>query len=401
MKIAYHFDADSDMLGCCYGEKIHEALFGRLMDKRNINLVSKIFVGDLVLAAHSSCREVRDNGNGVTTVSYHMDDKRYRAVFQEWLTSVLKGWNTFDVKRMLLQADRNIYTVCFESIDLANAVFLDTALKDYVPYLGAAQVVESIRIHWDLYGVALVPYGRIMNRRFALFYDDWYQPCFYDSPELSFFSQLDKEKLNSRYTIFDRYHDYEHAKRVSEWKERCGSMLAFMADDIVSRLSDAAPDVADKLWSALTCFECAETNEQYAQVMASCRRIFEYVVDKVAPQSDTPTETGHSIKRHQYRNRLYEYVLQSRASDTNIDLILASTDHLSAQWDKLNALANKGVHGEIYRDEARRCFVRTILLLDDIISFRNVPYAIHTEIDQDVKDGMAELLNSSDSKDSQ
>jgi len=51
--------------------------------------------------------------------------------------------------------------------------------------------------------------------------------------------------------------------------------LAFISDDVVTRLSDSAPDIGNKFWAAFDTFNKAETNEEYAQVATSCRRILE------------------------------------------------------------------------------------------------------------------------------
>lgn len=390
MKIAFHFDADSELLGCCYGDVVHERIFTDLLQNRNLIISSKIFIGDLLFGVYSSeC--IAEEGDEYESVklSYRMNDDRYKRMFEQWIMSVSKGWNTFDMHRLIGLREHNIYTVCFESIDKKTALYLDNALKDFTPYLGAAKIMEYDQLQWILYGMSLVPFGRIVNRSLNVFYDEWQTPFMLDSSWMEIFDKVTEEKLNLRYTIFDKYHDYSHARRVAEWKENCGSMLAFVADDVVSRISDIAPDISDKLWAALIGFEGAETNEQNAQVMTSCRRIFEYVVDRVAPESDELTESGHSIKKNKYRNRLYEYAMRCRKSDADIDMILASLDHLTAQWDKLNALANKGVHAEVYREEARRCFIRTILLLEDIVSLSKSPFPIQTELKEPDETDMA------------
>jgi hypothetical protein len=59
-------------------------------------------------------------------------------------------------------------------------------------------------------------------------------------------------------------------------------------------------------------------------------------------------------------------------------------------------LANKGVHAEVYGAEARRCLLRTILLLDDIVPLKSGPFEIQQGIDVDLirdmfDDGSAEL----------
>jgi len=196
------------------------------------------------------------------------------------------------------------------------------------------------------------------------------------------FSKVDFESLNWKYSIFDSYHNFEEARRIAEWKRNSGALLAFIADDIVSKLSDIAPDLGNKLWSALKTFEEAETNEQFAQVTASCRRIFEYVTDCIFPPTDEKIDE-HSLKADKYKNRLFAYADSSRKSDTNIDLIVASTTTLFEQWDKINSLANKGVHSEVFRSETRRCLLRTIMLLDDIVSLKATAFEIKPKLDFD------------------
>lgn len=384
MKVAFHFNADDPSLGCLYGETVNKMVFNAILRKRNLNLMSKVFIGDLLLDVCASEAVVKESDEEHTCISYRMDDSRRLEIFEKWLTVSFKSWNTLDAQKLIASSDNNIYVVCFESIDNNNAKFLDNALKNEPSYLGAVSINEASAIHWNLYGSMLIPLGRIVNRQFTLFYDEDREAFEPDIAGVSAFDKVGTEKLNFKYTIFDKYHDYQHARRIAEWKDKCGSMLAFVADEAVSRLLDVTPEIGDKLWSALTCFESAETNEQYAQVAVSCRRIFEYVVDAVAPVSDHPTDTGHSIKKEKYKNRLFEYARQCKMSDTNIDTITIAADNLSLQWNKLHELANKGVHAEVYRSEVRRCFIRTILLLDDIIAMHPQPFDIRTDIDLDI-----------------
>jgi hypothetical protein len=65
---------------------------------------------------------------------------------------------------------------------------------------------------------------------------------------------------------------------------------------------------------------------------------------------------------------------------------VASTDLLFQQWEKLNKLANKGVHSDVFREETRRCVIRTILLMDDIVSLRRGPFPIKTTLDENFDD---------------
>lgn len=92
---------------------------------------------------------------------------------------------------------------------------------------------------------------------------------------------------------------------------------------------------------------------------------------------------GHSLKADKYKNRLFAYADISRKSNTNIDLIVATTKTLFEQWDKLNSLSNKGVYSEVFRAETRRCLLRTIMLLDDIVSLKEKPFEIKPNLNFD------------------
>ncbi|MFC1612158.1 hypothetical protein ACFL6C_14435 [Myxococcota bacterium] len=65
---------------------------------------------------------------------------------------------------------------------------------------------------------------------------------------------------------------------------------------------------------------------------------------------------------------------------TDADVVKISTKTLSEHLEKLSNLANKGLHSEITKAEARRCVVRTIVLLDDILQLADAPFAVQTEI---------------------
>lgn len=385
MKIGFHFNADHESLGSYYGWPIKIELFSKILQKRNLNISTKIFIGDLLFMQYSSdITESNDSIPEVVTYSYRFNQEKYNQLFHAWLYSANNNWKRFDRGKIKDAINQNIYVICLESIDLENVEYIDNTLKGYAPYIGAMEVDESNKTHWLLYGNSLIPYGRLTDRRLNLFYDFGNNDLDVEEQKeykALGFESVDFECLNYKYTIFDKYHNFEHARRISEWKKGFGSLLAFVADDTVSRLSDAAPDLGNRLWSALSTFENAETNEQFAQVMTSCRRIFEYITDKVFPPTDEPSDSGNSLKTDKYKNRIYEYAKQSKLGNTNIDLIVASTDQLFKQWEKLNNLANKGVHKEVFRNETRRCFIRTILLLDDIISLKQEPFEIGPELD--------------------
>lgn len=380
MKIAFHFNADHETLNSYYGPPIKERVFTSLLEHRTININSKIFVGDLpfLMLASDTIEESE------TSTRHTFNQEKYYSIIHNWQNLDNFIWRRYSEGNLIESLNTNIYVICFESIDLRTAEYLNEELTNFPSYLGALEVDESSKTHWLLYANSLVPFGRIYDRKLNIFHqeNDEIEDLMLGDYKMLGFKKVSPECLNWKYTIFDTFTGYEEARRISEWKRKSGALLAFISDDIVSRLSDIAPDIGNKLWSALQTFEDAETNEQLAQVTATCRRIFEYVTDCIFPPSDEKID-GHSLKADKYKNRLYAYADQSRQSSTNIDLIVATTQTLFEQWEKINNLSNKGVHSEVYRSETRRCLLRTIMLLDDIVSLKEKPFDIKPKIDFD------------------
>ena len=157
-------------------------------------------------------------------------------------------------------------------------------------------------------------------------------------------------------------------------------MLGFIADSVVARLGDAVPDLSDRLWTALRTFDQAETTEQLSQVAVTCRRIIEHVADRLFPPREAGTAEPKLGPKH-YRNRLLAFADRARSTDTAIDLVCVSTNTLDEQITKLLAVAQKGIHAETCRAETRRCLLRTILLLDDLLALKHGALEIRPNLD--------------------
>jgi hypothetical protein len=60
---------------------------------------------------------------------------------------------------------------------------------------------------------------------------------------------------------------------------------------------------------------------------------------------------------------------------------VTNTASLFDEWAKLYELSNKGVHSEPHRLECRRCILRTILLLDDLIAIKRTAFPVNVKAD--------------------
>ena len=381
MKIAFHFDGEHSSLGGFYGWKIEKIFFELLLRSRNLSLSSKIFEGDLLLESMAYESDGQDNN----CRSFNPD--KYRDIIRNWIRPKHTVWSSLIYARInsTLEESGCIFVVGFETLEESMAEYVDEQLlKESEAYLGALEVDDGSELHWQLYSNRMAMRYRIRDRDISIFWDGVNEDSKNDGYQEDFkklgFKNVKFESLNGRYTIFDEYNNFEQSRRVAEWKKLCGNYLAFITDDIAHGLGDAAPELGNKLWSMLKTFNEAETNEQYAQVTASCRRTIEYISDQLFPPIDGEVE-GRKVGKNQYRNRLLAFADNERRSDTNIDLICISTEALKDQLEKLSDLANKGVHAEVYRTETRRCLLRTIMLLDDIVSLKVGSFEIKSKLD--------------------
>ncbi|MBE9199629.1 MULTISPECIES: hypothetical protein [unclassified Nodularia (in: cyanobacteria)] len=390
MKVAFHFNAFHPSLGSNYGNNVEKLLFRIILSYRSLNLSSKVLTGDLLLS--NLAYEVEKISERKETRKF--SQKKYSEIVKLWLQPENTIWSSMSINKLMQALNGEIFTICFETIEMCLADYLDDQLREISEaYIGAMEVDDASYLHWWVYSNSIGLRYRINNKTASVFWDGISE----DSKDESIIERLTQfgfkcvsfESLNGRYTIFDEYHDFDHARRVAEWKKHCSHLLAFIADGIAHRLGDATPDLGDKLWAALKTFNEAETNEEFAQVTASCRRIVEYISDELFPPIEGEVE-GHKLGSKDYRNRLLAFVGDTRKSDTNIDLIWVSAKTLSEQMEKLSKLANKGVHADVYRGETRRCLLRTIMLLDDIISLKTGSFEIKTKLNLD--DFLGEIL---------
>ncbi len=375
MKISYHFDADDESLGNYYGAPIRKALMNAILESRVIDLHSKIFQGDLLLRSRSVDIEQLDEDRQV----HHFNKDKYIENINNLLNPDSHIWRTITDESIDRFVQNNVWVICFESISFNDCCRIDEALKKTDFYLGAIQVDETSKTHWLAYPGSLVPCYRIVGKSLNVFWDgvsdDSKDEGHLEELKELGFKDVSFESLNGRFTIFDNYHNYEHARRIAELKADLGDSLASLADQVISRLSDPAPEIGSKLWSALRSFNRAEVNEDYAHVAVSCRRIIEYVADCLFP-SQAKEVGGRKVGKAQYKNRILAFASKELASNTNIELVAISVESLATQLDKLSNLSNKGVHAEVFKSEARRCLIKTILILDDIISLRSGPFNI-------------------------
>ena len=294
--------------------------------------------------------------------------------------------------------EQDVFVICFETIQKEIADKLHNSLLNEEHYLGCFEIDNSIQLHWWLYGECIAPKFRMLNKEIYILLDtdneeeketaEHYKDLFSGIP----FRKINIEFSNYRYSILDDNHNFENANRTSEWKKSTESLFTTITDEIIAKLTDAAPELTDRLWTINHTFLNAQIGEQYALAMTSCRRLFEYIVDCLFPASNELVD-GHSLKKDRYKNRLLEFAKRELKSETNIDLIVTNTVSLFDEWSKLYELSNKGVHNDVHRQECRRCIIRTVLLLDDLISIKQTPFEVKVKAQKFFDDFMDDVAS--------
>lgn len=371
MKVAYHFNCTG--ITSRYDKTFYDILFNRLLGFDEQFISTKILVGDL------STYDFK--------IRFQNPEQFLNNLFQENNDT----WKRILYERKSAFIEKDVFVICFETItkDLANK--LHESLIDTERYLGAFEIDNSYRIHWWLYGECIGTKFRLLNRNISIFIDNdeienkEYAEFTKELLKGILFDKVDTEFSNYRRSIFDDNHNFENAKRAAEWRKSTESIFSTVTDEIISKLTDSAPELTDRLWAINQSFINAKIGEQYAQAMTSCRRVFEYVTDCLFPATDKIID-GHNLKKDKYKNRLFQFASEQLKSNTNIELIIANTASLFDEWNNLYELSNKGVHNEPHRQECRRCIIRTILLLDDLIALKQSPFEVTIKSDKFIND---------------
>lgn len=367
MKVAYHFKCGD--IKERYDSIFYKRIFNNLLRLNEPFISSKILIGDLLLYQY-----LNQENNPGDLLNY---------LFQ------VKGdlWQRIIPNKAKYFIEDIAFVICFETIPRELANKLNESLLNEERYLGALEIDNSFELHWWLYGECIGPKFRILNKEINILIDNneaenlEYVDDIKQRLEGIPFESINTEFSNYRHSIFDDNHNYENAKRATEWKKGMDSVFSTITDEIIGKLTDIAPDLTDKLWSINQTFLNAQTGEQYAQAMTSCRRVFEYVTDCLFPATNEIIE-GHSLKKDKYKNRLLEFAKREFKSETNIELIVTNTSSLFDEWNKLYELSNKGVHSDPHRQECRHCIIRTILLLDDLIAIKRTPLEVNIKADK-------------------
>lgn len=373
MKSAFHFDESQIQFG--------REVTGTLSAVRCSNsfVQSKVFTGSLLFCSAAS--EISYNRNVPTS---RVNKGLFLELVNEWASYHPRRWCSLRLSAREVAVNGTIFSVCFETLDATTTASVDKKLRETFPnsYLGALEVDESLASHLGAYRLPVI--GRIDDGCAKIYWDgtneaskieyliDWFRDAG--------FCECDFRPLNGKYSIFDTDHGSKQSLQNAQSRQWMRELLDSVGDHILGHLADGAPALPEKLWNALNEFHHLKVPEQASNVAFACRRIFECVADALFPPTDEPVE-GRDLGTDKYRNRLLMYLQKQKVSQSERSQIEATMKATALELGKLCDLANKGLHSEFVRSQARRCLLRTLLLLDSLVSVRQLP--LEMQIRQD------------------
>jgi hypothetical protein len=190
--------------------------------------------------------------------------------------------------------------------------------------------------------------------------------------------------------VFDPYQSYEHAARLADLETYLSEHLAHVADEILLRVASLDPRLRDELYAALRTFDRIQTPAEIAQVALSCRRIIERLADALYPPRTEPAG-GRNVGRDAYRNRLWAYVKERLQGDQR-RLVLAELQDLGNRVDRVDQLAQKGLHTQISQMDVRRLILALLGLAYDLLTLSPPPLRSSLEPHTDAIDDFVRKL---------
>ncbi|MFZ4768439.1 MAG: hypothetical protein ACOYMN_26120 [Roseimicrobium sp.] len=377
MKVAFHFDEQT--LGG--GDKAIKAVLSTLRVS-NPYAHSKVFTGTLLFSTAASRRATLGDVTFET-----VDDELYARLVHEWAYPQPLRWHALLGHARMTALNGNVFAVCLETADATTAAAIDRRMEDVfgAVYLGGAEVDESITSHLGAY--RLCAFCRVVAGDAWLFWDgvsedskmhyckDWLKDAG--------FADVQWESLNGRYTIFDRDHGAAQSYRAAHSRQWMRELFDSVADHAMPRLADGVPDIPEKLYAAMKAFRETTVDEQASHVALSCRRILDHTAEALFPP-EPDNSARPDLGTGKYKNRLKEYLKQHRVSGTESDVIHAAMTAVEREISVLDNLSNKGAHRRIDSQQARRCLLRVLLLLDDLVSVRQESLPIRVRPDEEL-----------------
>lgn len=267
-----------------------------------------------------------------------------------------------------------------EGLTLDQTNRLNLALKSMASCVGYVALDERQPLHWAIYQLPSryrIVGGQLRIQYFAAMDDDpehWQGRVTHWSGT-RLFNRVVLEDLGVQQTIYDEYDNLETSQRKASLSHLLEDQLQGVSNDLVLRLFDLDPRLLEAAHAALTATETAENAEQRAHVALSLRRLLERLADSLFPPVETPN-SARKLGPKEYRNRLWAYVEENTDSKSRRTVALTALEDVGNRIDRLDKLANSGLHSDLDPSELQRLLIATIALIYDLVVLAPPPSAL-------------------------
>jgi len=370
--IAFHFDVDiikTEHPHTLYHLPILEKMFRSLLSIRLNNLHLKIFEGDLLVYEY---------------LYRHKGEEGINKLLDGLLGTQFRTWREINRERLREAIVKSrVFVVFLEGVNNHVRDYLLHVLQTEGSYIGAIQILGINNIQWALYTQKLSPHYRYVNQELRLFYtmsdengkDEWLEEHWKELP----FKSVQWEDLKARHTIFDAYETFEHSALLVRLSEILSSRLSQLAEDVLLQAGDLNPKLQEILYASFKTFYSVQTPEEIAQVALSCRRFLENLADVLYPPRSEKVN-NRIVDAARYRNRLWRYIEERLDVSEQIkDLVRVGLHDLGSRIDKIDDLANKGLHAEISLLDVDRLLIALVTVTYDLFSLAPPPTELPIE----------------------
>jgi hypothetical protein len=112
----------------------------------------------------------------------------------------------------------------------------------------------------------------------------------------------------------------------------------------------------------------SDNPEQWSHALTSCRRFLHELADILFPPCEGKVN-GRNMNASNYISRLWAFMDESIASQSNRELAKAHLDYLGQYLERINKTSNKGVHSTLSRTEAIKAVFHTYLAVADVLDY--------------------------------
>ncbi|MFB9992036.1 hypothetical protein ACFFLM_08695 [Deinococcus oregonensis] len=253
---------------------------------------------------------------------------------------------------------RLVFCVVVEGTDEGEATRIHENLQFSSSYLGYHPVSYSFEIQLQFYRNLLSRKLRIHNNKLEIFYT---------GGDVENIDPMWIEKLGGHFqitsnqddgfhgTFLDEFDTVEHFSRVEACKKGLTRLFGSKkANNSILLIEDINPKLSDNVFSAIRAIENLETTEDAAQASLSVRRFVEALADTLFPARET-AEGERRLDQAAYRNRIWQYIANAYQHNP------AQIEKLGKELDRVDKIANKGIHHHISREGVQQ-------VVDDILS---------------------------------